>query len=116
MTTNDTQKSPKQIQVTGLVWYTEKDFDTTRAIFSDCERLPCTYKDWLQQAERCLKVMADRGQLAYRIYIDPNKFPEWCRARGLNIDANGRNVFANTEAYRMYMAGVREVGAANVDF
>lgn len=39
--------------------------------------------------------MQRRGWITTRAYIDPSDFLAWCRERGLNLNAEARNQFAN---------------------
>lgn len=43
-----------------------------------------------------------RGLIAERVYIDPDEFPRWCAARGLDLDADARMAFASEAVARKY--------------
>lgn len=86
------------IQHVGMVWYRLEDYDAILGIMSDREKLPRTFSEWRMKAETGEKKLRRDGKVVVRAFIDPKSFPEWCRARGLNIDSQARNQFAATVA------------------
>lgn len=60
----------------------------------DAETLPAFYSEWFSDAKKVERLYKGRGDIVERIYLDPDTFPEWCRARGLNVDSAARNRFA----------------------
>lgn len=92
-----------QVQVIGFAWYKEADYQRLKAMFIDGNKLPATFLQWQDQAEQVFKRYFRQGKVCIKAYIDPDTFPAWCAARGLNIDAKARMEFANTEAYRIAM-------------
>lgn len=91
-------RHPHQIAVIGLVWYRKEDYDAARAIMADADLLPLTYDKWRYGAAKTEAKLSAQGHKVIRAIIDPTEFPLWCRARGLNVDAKGRNAFANDKA------------------
>jgi len=45
--------------------------------------MPSKWEDWLKAAEKMEKEVLQAGNVVERIYIDPNTFPDWCRANGV---------------------------------
>lgn len=88
-----------EIAALGIAWYREEDYQTLLGIFTDAELLPATYREWLRRAEKLELKEKLAGRAVVRAYIDPHTFPDWCRERGLNVDAKGRMAFANEVAY-----------------
>jgi len=82
------------IRALGMVWYRAEDYSAILRIMSDRNKLPAQYAIWRMQAESLEKKLRREGHIIFRAYIDPETFPEWCRSRGLNIDAEARNQFA----------------------
>jgi hypothetical protein len=84
----------------GVPWYVRQDYSRLLAIMEDADVLPPRYDQWLQRAERFERDRLREGQIVVRAIIDPQNFPAWCAARGLNVDAKGRAAFAGEEARR----------------
>jgi hypothetical protein len=82
------------ILITGMVWYRAEDYDAILGIMADGHKLPRTFVEWRMKAEAGEKQRRRLGETVVRAYIDPETFPDWCRARGLNIDAQARMQFA----------------------
>ena len=82
------------VDVVGMVWYRIEDYDAIRGIMADGHKLPATFSEWRMKAETGEKKLRRDGKIVVRACIDPETFPNWCRARGLNIDAQARNLFA----------------------
>jgi len=83
-----------RISVIGIAWYRRTDYETLKRLFVDGEKLPATYDQWLKSAERPANQFSRDGQAFQKVYIDPDTFPAWCAARGLDIDANARTQFS----------------------
>ena len=87
----------------GMVWYRRDDWEKLRAIFADSHVLPDTYDQWLQKAEDGYRRFKGGGTIVEKVYIDPETFPDWCRNRGLDIDANARTAFSSEMVRRKYI-------------
>ena len=79
----------------GLVWYRKEDYARLKSIFEDGDKLAVTYEDWLAPAEKFTRLVEAQGIRVIKAEVDPNTFPEWCAANGVDVDANGRSAFAN---------------------
>lgn len=99
----DFNRPPDTPVALGMVWYRLEDYDAVRRVMADGHKLPATFVEWRMQAERGEKQMQRSGKTVFRAFIDPETFPDWCRARGLNVDAHARNRFAADFAYVEYM-------------
>lgn len=91
-----------QVRVVGVAWYRREDWKEIRRIMADRHVLPRHYKQWLEGAEKTLDHLRLQGVLAEKAYIDPETFPDWCRARGMDIDAKARTTFAAETVARKY--------------
>lgn len=85
-------KTPKP--VVGLVWYRLEDYADALAIMEDRDQLPATYSLWRMKAEQAEKEQQRLGRVTVRAYINPAEFAAWCKALGLNVNAEIRNRFA----------------------
>lgn len=85
----------KNIRVTGMVWYRPEDYSAILRIMTDSQKLPRTFHEWRMKAESGEKKLRRDGHTIVRAYIDPETFPDWCRSRGLDIDAEARMQYAN---------------------
>lgn len=86
------------IQHIGMIWYELENYDAVLRIMADRPKLPRTFHEWRMKAEAEEKRFRRDGKIVVRAFIDPETFPDWCRARGLNIDAEARHRFAATVA------------------
>jgi hypothetical protein len=84
--------------VAGLAWFRLADYEAARAIMADGHVLPKTYTEWRIKAEQNEKKAQRQGFITVRAYIEPDQFPAWCGARGLDVDAKARQLFAMTVA------------------
>lgn len=86
------------IVAVGIAWYRAEDYDAARRIMADGDQFPATFHEWRMKAEAAEKREQRRGQTVVRVYIDPETFADWCRARRLNVDAQARMKFASATA------------------
>ena len=91
-----------QIQIIGMAWYKPQNFVRLRAMFEDGHKLHSTYDEWLLAAEAGRKSFEAKGFRVVSVDIDPDKFPEWCKTKGLKLNAEARNTFASTYAAQMF--------------
>jgi hypothetical protein len=82
------------IRAVGITWFREEDYPALLQIFTDADKMPRAWKDWLKGAEKMEQDMKAQGFLTERVYIDPDTFPDWCAKEGTTIDRKGRNKFA----------------------
>jgi hypothetical protein len=93
-----------QISVTGLVWYRNaEDYDRLKAMFTDGDKLADTFENWLKSAQAGFDKLTGSGHVVIKAIIDPDTFPKWCRARGLEMSAKARTAFGNECAYKSQM-------------
>ena len=90
-----------QVQALGFAWYKEADYQRLKAMFIDGHKLPATFLQWQDQAEQGFKRYLRQGYICVKAHIDPDTFPDWCRAHGLKLDAHARTQFASAEAGRI---------------
>jgi hypothetical protein len=91
-----------KIQVTGIAWYREEDYDKLRGLFVDGNNLPSSFREWLTKAQALFDGMKREGHAVEKVYIDPETFPGWYAVRGMDIDSKARVRFANESVYRMH--------------
>lgn len=88
------------IKTFGIAWFEDREsYQKALLIFDDSHKLPASYNEWLFQAESLCEQIERAGKTAVKAIINPDTFPEWCRDRGLNIDAGARMEFANKKAF-----------------
>lgn len=98
---------PNTVQAVGIVWYKSEHYDAIRRIMSDGNNLPITFHEWRMQAETGEKKLRREGKIVVRAFIDPETFPDWCRAKGLKIDSKARSNYANFVAHEFVTNGYR---------
>jgi len=93
---------PHTVQVVGFAWYRLEDYDHIKAVMADRHLLPANYSIWRLKAEQGENQARRSGKRVVRAYIDPNTFPDWCRERGLQVNAEARVHFANLVAKKAH--------------
>jgi hypothetical protein len=91
--------------IVGIAWYKAEHYDAILRIMSDRHVLPRTFIEWRLQAEAAEKKYQRMGKTVCRALIDPEAFAEWCRTKGLNIDAQARMQYASAVAYTTFQRG-----------
>jgi hypothetical protein len=86
----------------GVYWINEEDYPALLRIFTDSNRMPRTWKEWLKIAEEMERGLKAYGHVVMRVRIDPNTFLDWCAVQGASPGGEGRKRFvaaAVTERY-----------------
>src|SRR5450759_3735807 len=96
-----------QVKVIGIAWYRAEDFERLKAMFTDGWKLPDTFDSWLEHAQQLCDKLTREGQIVEKAYVDPTAFPEWCRAQGMQMDAQGRMAYANECAAKKFRAEIQ---------
>lgn len=84
----------QQPSLQAMVYYKEEDWDTLMNLFTDAEKLPKTYHDWYQRAEKIKGEIEKSGDVVFKVFIDPQTFPKWCAEKGLPMDSEARSQLA----------------------
>jgi hypothetical protein len=90
----------KTTRAIGIAWYLPEDYDAIRRIMADRDQIPDSFIEWRDKAQRFEEEKRREGHIVVRALIDPETFPDWCRSRGLNVDAQARMAYANFVAYK----------------
>lgn len=93
---------PVSIRATGIPWYRREDYARILTVMEDAQLLPETWEDWFKKAKNVRDQLRRKGHVVEQVYIDPDTFPGWCLARGLDVNAKARTAFANEAAYRKF--------------
>jgi hypothetical protein len=89
------------ISAAGMAWYKPENFLRLRAMFEDGHKLHETYGEWLAAAQTGKQRLESQGIRVFCVDIDPDQFPEWCKAEGLKLNADARNRYASWVAHRI---------------
>lgn len=92
------------ISALGIPWYELEDWPAIKALMSDADKLHRTHAEWRIAAEQLERKLQRDGALVVRAVIRPAEFAAWCAERGLDINANARNLFASHVAVEKYRA------------
>ncbi|MDA8164231.1 MAG: hypothetical protein M0017_04270 [Desulfobacteraceae bacterium] len=92
-------------EIIAMTWYRREDWERLRALFSDTQRLPASYEDWLARAEAKCRELESGGATVEKVCIDPETFPAWCRKLELQPDAEARARYANDFVTVKYLYG-----------
>lgn len=90
-----------QVSIAGMAWYRPETFDRLRGMFEDGYKLHRTYPEWLAAADAGRKRIEAGGVRVVCVDIDPDEFPRWCKAKGLQLNAEARNQYASAIAYKV---------------
>jgi hypothetical protein len=82
----------------GLPWYRRDDYEALLALFTDPNKMPATFDEWLSHAESIEKQLRTAGLAVVRIWLRPGPFEAWCKERGLQPDQWARLNFVNEAA------------------
>ena len=93
-----------QVQIVGMAWFKPENFVRLRAMFEDGDKLHRTYDEWLRAAETGRKAQEVKGLRVVCVDIDPNDFPKWCKAKGMNLNANARMQYASLIAHKTLLS------------
>ena len=97
--TNPEDRPPPAV---GAYWINEEDYPALLRMFADGNRMPRTWKEWLKIAEEMERGLKAYGHVVMRVRIDPNTFPDWCAAHGVNLGAEGRKTFVAAAVFERY--------------
>lgn len=103
---------PSSVQIVGIVWYKQEEYDACMEIMIDRASINQPYHLWRMKAETAEKRQRRAGLTVIRAHINPATFPEWCRARGLDIGADARNQFAAQTAHQI-ATGNQQAGGSH---
>jgi hypothetical protein len=79
----------------GITWYRrEADYVRLKAMFTDGEKLPDTYNEWLQEAKKVSDFLTLEGFNVVRVYLDPKTLSAWCKTQNYEMDATARSLYA----------------------
>jgi hypothetical protein len=88
-----------EISAIGIPWFRNAEqFIACIAIFTDRDKLPDTYAEWLQLAEALVERLRRDGVHVVKAEMNPETFKQWCSANNMHLDASGRMGFANWKA------------------
>ncbi|MDN5939067.1 MAG: hypothetical protein L0H83_10450 [Salinisphaera sp.] len=90
------------VAAVGIAWYRREHYSRLKRLFTDGHKLPSRYDKWLKLAQRTVTELEASGKIVVKAFIDPDEFPQWCRARSLNVDAEARTRYANSVAAQTY--------------
>jgi hypothetical protein len=86
-------KARNSLVKVGIVWYrSAEEYDRLKTTFTDAASLPKTYEEW--QAKILELTSALAGHTIVKVYIDPEEFAAWCKARRFKRDEKARAQFA----------------------
>ena len=79
----------------GMAWYRRETYARVIAVSKDAQIFSRSYDDWLAAAEQREREAIAHGFTVVRADIDPDSFPAWCAVNGVQVDSDGRKLFAS---------------------
>jgi hypothetical protein len=86
----------------GAIWIKEEDYPVLLEIFTDSNKMPRTWGEWLKMAEEMERGLKAYGHVVLRVLIDPSTFPGWCAAHGTSPGSEGRKRFVAAAVKERY--------------
>ena len=83
----------KQPPAVGVYWIDENDYPALLKIFSDGDRLPRTWIEWLKIAKEMELGLKAYGHVVMRVRIDPATYVDWCATHDTTPGSAGRKKF-----------------------
>ena len=94
----------------GMVWYYEADYEHSRSLMLDRDKLPSSYDEWLAAALRVESAAINIGLTVIRAHITWNSFLAWCLKHKVRPDLNGRSQYAFSYALDIFVDQIRNTG------
>lgn len=91
-----------QVRAAAIPWFLEEDFTDIKAIMEDAVKLHKTWVEWHVAAQKFEKLKQASGVITIRVVLRPVEFVDFCRKRGLRLDAHARSQFAALGAMEQY--------------
>jgi hypothetical protein len=88
-----------QIQIAGLAWFEEDDYESFRAVLPDRRWHP-TFDAWREAAEQNANRLEARGIRTIKAKVRSNDFIAWCGLTGRDVDSEALTAYANEAAMR----------------
>ncbi|HEX2525098.1 MAG TPA: hypothetical protein VHL31_02205 [Geminicoccus sp.] len=82
----------------GLPWFHRDDYPDLRRMFTDGDRLPYIFDDWLQAATETYHQFQDLRLPVIQVLIQPDPFRAWCADKDLRPDYRARQQFSSEVA------------------
>jgi hypothetical protein len=86
----------------GAYWIIEEDYPALLKIFTDGDRMPRTWREWLKMAEEMERGLQAYGHVVMRVRIAPSTFPDWCADHGTSPGGEGRKRFVAAAVKERY--------------
>lgn len=78
------RKSRPMPEIVVMPWFRKEDWARWRRLLADGHRLPFDFRVWEFRVETVRIRLQRDGRRVNRIFMDPEIFIEWCRARGVS--------------------------------
>lgn len=88
-----------QIQVAGMAWFHEDDYETFRSVLPD-RAWHGTFAEWEAAAQQNLERLENQGIRTIKAKARSAEFVAWCRRTGRNVDTQALTAYANEAAIR----------------
>ncbi len=89
-----------------LPWFRRERYDEARARMADADRLPASFDEWLEHAERREQQRIRAGLSVHRVNVDDDLFVRFCAERHEPLDGNARMRFAADHRIGMFNPNV----------
>lgn len=92
----------RPLPAVGAYWIKEEDYPALLDVFTDGNKMPRSWNEWLKMAEEMEQGLKAYGHPVMRVYIDPKTFPAWCSAHDTTPGSQGRRKFIAEAVFERY--------------
>ncbi len=78
-------------QVTVLAWYSKEQWKLLKRRAADAHLLDDSYDDWLEQMNRLVRRLKQKGNASVKFFVDVVELELWCQNENVPLDAKARS-------------------------
>jgi hypothetical protein len=80
---------PQQVMV--LAWYSKEQWKLLKRRAVDAHLLDDSYDDWLEQMNRLVRQLNQKGNEFVKFFVDVAELELWCQEENVPLDAKARS-------------------------
>ena len=96
---NSEERAPPAV---GAYWIKEEDYPAVLGVFTDGDKMPRTWKEWLKMAEEMERGLKAYGHVVMRVRIEPKSYLAWCKDHNASPGSEGRKKFVAAAVAERY--------------
>lgn len=88
---------PQQVMV--LAWYSKGQWKLLKRSAADAHLLDDSYDDWLEQMNRLVRQLKQKGNAFVKFFVDVEELELWCQKVNVPNDAKARSRYVAETAH-----------------